>query len=133
MSGVTCSFPLLSPADQALYFVRTAEASLVMVSPLAADGSFDFAAMIDEFTLGGAAGEHKLLSGLASDARAIFYYDQATQRSAALFRERPNGPFYAPIDLGARRGLAPNADCSVLYSSTLVSGVSRLVRQTRLD
>jgi hypothetical protein len=35
----------------------------------------------------------------------------------ALFRSRPDAPFYEPIDLGARRGAAPNADCTRLYSS----------------
>lgn len=122
MTGQSVGWPVLSDDGKALYYVSYSSAALVVQCPLGQDGVFDFGTEIDEFTLGGKAGEHKWLSGLSADQRAIFFFDQKTQHSVALFRSREGAPFYDPVDLGARRGASPNADCSRVYSS-VASGV----------
>jgi hypothetical protein len=122
MSGHSVGWPVLSSDGQDLYFLSYFGQALANESALGKDGVFDFGTTIDEFTLGGDEGSYKLLSGLSSDERAIFYYDQSTKHAAALFRSRPGAPFYDPLDLGARDGVAPNADCSRVYSS-MASGV----------
>jgi hypothetical protein len=88
---------------------------------------FDYGMVIDEYALGGEPGAFKLLTGISADERAIFFFDQGTGRSAALFRSRPEAPFYDSVDFGERRGLGPNADCTRVYSSD----ADGLVRQNR--
>ena len=117
MSGSSVGWPVLSSDGQDLYFLSYFGQALAVQSTLGKDGVFDFGTEIDEFTLGGAPGAYKLLSGLSSDQRAIFYFDEATQHAMALFRSRDGAPFYDPLDLGKRRGAVPNEDCSRLYSS----------------
>jgi len=117
MSGRSVGWPVLSSDGQSLYFLSYFGQGLVNQSHLGEDGVFDFGAVIDEFTLGGEAGAYKLPTGLSADERAIFFFDEATEHSMALFRSRPGAPFYDPLDLGPRRGMAPNLDCSRLYSS----------------
>jgi hypothetical protein len=117
MSGESVGWPVLSSDGQALYFVSYFGQARVKQSALEA-GEFSIGEPIDEFTLGGALGEHKLLSGISADQRAIFFFDQATSHAMALFRSRPDAPFYEPLDLGERQGATPNQDCSRIYSST---------------
>lgn len=117
MSGESVGWPVLTSDGKALYFVSYFGQARVKQSALEA-GEFSIGEPIDEFTLGGALGEHKLLSGISADQRAIFFFDQATSHAMALFRSRPNAPFYEPLDLGERQGAAPNQDCSRIYSST---------------
>jgi hypothetical protein len=121
MSGESVGWPVLSADGQALYFVSHFGSSRVKQSALEAD-VFSIGKPIDEFTLGGELGKHKLLSGISEDQRAIFFFDQATSHATALFRSYPDAPFYEPLDLGERRGAAPNRDCSRVYSS-VASGI----------
>jgi len=117
MSGHSVGWPVLSSDGQDLYFLSYFGQGLAVQSKRGKDGVFDFGSEIDEFTLGGNEGEYKLLSGISSDQRAIFFFDQATQHAMALFRSRPGAPFYDPLDLGERQGATPNQDCSRVYSS----------------
>lgn len=122
MSGRSVGWPVLSQDGQDLYFVSYFGGALVNQSKRAQSGVFDIGTEIDEFTLGGKEGEYKLLSGLSSDQRAIFFFDEASQHAMALFRSRDGAPFYDPLDLGARRGATPSQDCSRIYSS-IASGL----------
>jgi len=122
MSGHSVGWPVLSSDGADLYFVSYFGGALVNQSRRDASGVFDIGTEIDEFTLGGPEGQYKLLSGLSSDQRAIFFFDEASQHAMALFRSRDGAPFYDPLDLGARRGATPNLDCSRIYSS-VVSGL----------
>lgn len=126
MSGRSVGWPVLSSDGKALYFVSYFGQARVEQSELGADGTFSIGVEIDEFTLGGQEGQYKLISGLATDQRAIFFVDEATEHAMALFRSRPGSPFYEPLDLGERQGVAPNEDCTRIYST--VDG--KLVYQT---
>jgi hypothetical protein len=117
MSGQSVGWPVLSSDGKALYFVSYFGQAGVRQSELGADDTFSIGTAIDEFTLGGKAGQYKLISGLATDQRAIFFFDEATQHAMALFRSRPGSPFYEPLDLGERQGVAPNEDCTRIYST----------------
>jgi len=117
MSGRELGWPVLSSDGDTLYFVSYFGQAVVVQSARGADGRFDLGTEIDEFTLGGAEGAYKRINAVSEDQRAIFFFDEATEHSMALFRSRPEAPFYEPIDLGERRGVAPNAACSRLYSS----------------
>lgn len=117
MSGRSVGWPVISNDGQHLYFLSYFGQGLVTLSKRGDDGVFDFGTTIDEYTLGGDEGAYKLPNGLSPDERAIFFFDEATQHAMALFRSRPEAPFYDPLDLGARRGAAPSADCARVYSS----------------
>jgi hypothetical protein len=117
MSGRSVGWPVLTSDGLGLYYLSYFGNALAVQSKRSQGGVFDIGTEIDEFTLGGASGAYKLLSGISTDERAIFYFDQSTGHSMARFRSRPGAPFYDPLDLGARHGAAPNQDCSRVYSS----------------
>lgn len=127
MSGRSLGWPVLSSDGGTLYFVSAFGHAVVVQSTRAADGRFDLGTEIDEFTLGGAEGAYKRINAVSADQRAIFFFDEATEHSGALFRSRPGAPFYEPVDLGARFGVAPNADCTRLYSSVAGQLVAQAV------
>ena len=56
-----------------------------------------------------------LPSGLSSDSRTLFYFDEKTERELARFRDRPDAPLNVEVDLGSHAGAVPNAACDVLY------------------
>lgn len=118
MSGSSVGWPVLSNDGTALYYVSYFGQALVTQSKLEGN-EYSAGKPIDEFTLGGDLGKYKLISGISDDQRAIFFFDEDTGHAMALFRSRPGAdiPFYDPVDLGERRGVAPNKDCSRVYSS----------------
>jgi hypothetical protein len=117
MSGRELGWPVLSSDGGSLYFLSYFGEGLIVQSTRGADGRFDLGTELDPFTLGGGVGAYKRINAVSRDERAIFLFDEATERASALFRSRPNSPFFDPVDLGDRRGVAPNADCTRLYSS----------------
>ncbi len=126
MSGSSVGWPVLTSDGLGLYYLSYFGDALAVQSKRTSQGGmFDIGTEIDQFTLGGASGAYKLLSGISTDERAIFYFDQATGHSMARFRSRPGAPFYDPLDLGARHGAAPNQDCSRVYSSVAGGLVSQ--------
>lgn len=61
-------------------------------------------------------GTKRLLpSGLSSDERTLFYFDEGTGKEVARFRDRPDAPLYDSVDLAALSGAAPNAKCDRVY------------------
>ena len=59
-----------------------------------------------------------LPSGLASDSRTLFYFDEGSGQQMARFRDRPDAPLYGALELATRRGAVPNANCDRLYYSS---------------
>lgn len=117
MSGRDLGWPVLSSDGGTLYFLSYFGQGLVVQSTKGQDGVFDLGKEIDEYTLGGSEGEYKYINGISTDQRAMFYLDEASGHAMAIFRSRPGGPFYDPVDLGERQGVVPNGDCNRAYSS----------------
>lgn len=117
MSGRDLGWPVLSSDGATLYFVSYFGQARVVQSTKGQNGVFDLGQETDEFTLGGEEGEYKYINGISTDQRAMFYLDEASGHAMAIFRSRPGGPFYFPIDLGERQGIVPNGDCNRAYSS----------------
>lgn len=65
------------------------------------------------FTGTGAA--RPLPSAISADSRALFYFDEATSKELARFRDRADAPFSTLLDLGDRQGATPNLACDTLY------------------
>lgn len=59
-----------------------------------------------------------LPSGLSADSRTLFYWDEASGKQMARFRDRPDAPLYTVVELDKRTGAAPNAECDRLYYSS---------------
>lgn len=66
----------------------------------------------------GTTSKRPLPSGLSSDSRTLFYFDEGTSKGVARFRDRPEAPLYTAVDLGTRQGATPNAGCDVVYYTT---------------
>jgi hypothetical protein len=63
-------------------------------------------------------------SGLSSDARTLFYWDEVTMEARAAWRPSRDRAFASSESLGDRRGAAPNAACDRIYFS-LIDGAAR--------
>ena len=59
-----------------------------------------------------------LPSALSSDSRTLFYFEEASGKQIARFRDRPDGPLYTAVDLDMRAHAVPNAKCDRLYYSS---------------
>jgi WD40-like Beta Propeller Repeat len=66
----------------------------------------------------GSGGKRPLPSGLSSDSRTLFYFDEATSKEVARYRDRPDAPLYYHVDLGDLAGAVPNEKCDRVYYST---------------
>jgi len=78
-------------------------------------GSWQMPESISEGFFDGTTAARPLASGLSSDSRTLFYFDEGTMKQAARFRDRPDAPLNVLIDLGHREGAVPNAGCDTLY------------------
>jgi len=66
----------------------------------------------------GTTGTRALPSGLSSDSRTLFYFDEGSGKQVARFRDRPDAPLYTAVDLGDRIGAVPVAKCNRIYYSS---------------
>jgi hypothetical protein len=120
------AYPVLSPDGKSLVFVGyTPEpvggfpdgvegTSIVYESTLAAD-VWAMPNNLSHDIFDGTTAARPLPSALSIDSRTLFYFDEATNKQVARFRDRPDAPLYTAVDVGARVGASPNASCDVVY------------------
>jgi hypothetical protein len=82
---------------------------------LLANGTWQMPESISDGFFNGTTAARPLPSGLSSDSRTLFYFDEKTMKQAARFRDRSDAPLNVVVDLGDREGATPNARCDVLY------------------
>jgi len=63
------------------------------------------------------AGKRRIATGLGSDLRTLFYWDEVEEVEQAAERADPGGTFDRYASLGDRRGATPNTACDRLYYS----------------
>lgn len=80
-----------------------------------ASGSWQMPDSISDGFFDGTTAARPLPSGLSSDLRTLFYFDEGAMKQAARFRDRPDAPLNVVVDLGAREGAVPNSGCDTLY------------------
>jgi hypothetical protein len=73
---------------------------------------------ISQGSFDGTSAKRPLPSGLSSDSRTLFYFDEATSKEVARFRDRPDAPLDFSVDLGDLRGAIPNSQCNRIYYSS---------------
>jgi hypothetical protein len=54
-------------------------------------------------------------TGVSSDDRTLFFFDESVRKQRAAWRTAPGSPFTTFVDVPAAPEAAPNAACSVLY------------------
>jgi hypothetical protein len=120
-SGNTYGSPALSPDDQELFLnsVAPSGGSTVVVSTRTATEPWSAPTRVSA-ALDGAEGARLLPTGVSADARTLFYFNEATMKEEARWRDEPKltSPLYDMVDLGTRRGAQPNTACDKLYSES---------------
>lgn len=111
--------PVLAPNGSSLIFVSftpgiAANPAVVYESVLSAN-IWAMPNNISQYIFDGTTEKRPLPSGLSSDSRTLFYYDEASAKQLARFRDRPDAPLYDVVDLGDRAGAVPNGACHRIY------------------
>jgi WD40-like Beta Propeller Repeat len=113
--------PVLAPDGKSFVFsgFTPGEDGLAVVYESAmASGAWDMPNNISDSLFDGTGSKRSLPTGLSSDSRTLFYFDEATSTEVARFRDRPDAPLYDSVDLGTPTGAMPNAKCDHLYYSS---------------
>jgi hypothetical protein len=111
--------PVLAPDGSTLIFAAFLPSiangiAVVYESAFTTDG-WAMPTNISNGIFNGTTEQRALPSGLSSDSRTLFYYDEATSEQIARFRDRPDAPLYDVVNLGGRQGAVPNTSCNRVY------------------
>lgn len=120
------AYPVLSPDGKTFVFVGyTSEpeggfpsgvmGTSIVYESASVSGIWTTPSNISHAIFDGTSAKRPLPSALSVDSRTLFYFDEATNKQVARFRDRPDAPLYTAVDLGARVGAVPNAGCNVVY------------------
>lgn len=112
--------PVLAPDGSSFVFTGFTpgvDGSVVYESVQAA-GQWAMPSNISHSVFDGQGSARTLPTGLSSDSRTLFYFDESTSLEMVIFRDRPDAPLYDPASLGQLAGAAPNAACNRLYYSS---------------
>jgi hypothetical protein len=120
-SGNIFASPALSPDDGQLFLNSLAPGggSTVVVAMRSADQSWTSPTRLSS-ALDGEPKMRRLPTGVSADARTLFYFNEATMKEEARWRDEPSltSPLYDMVDLGTRSGAQPNSACDRLYSQS---------------
>jgi hypothetical protein len=112
--------PVLAPNGNSFIFsafLPGAGTSVVYESALSGE-AWAMPNNISKDLFDGSGGKRPLPTGLSSDSRTLFYFDEATSKEVARYRDRPDAPLYdPPVDLGDLAGAVPNEKCDRVYYS----------------
>jgi len=68
-------------------------------------------------------------TGMSTDLRTLFFYDEEKKVTKAAFRPAPGCPYTTFADLGDRPFAMPNAACTAIYYADPTLGVARMARK----
>jgi hypothetical protein len=121
-TGKVYAFPVVSGRDDQLIFnsAYPGSSSTVVYSTRTGNATWSTPEQLQTNLLDGGADARRLPTGLSADQRTLFYFNEETAQEEARFRpaDSASSPLYDVLNLGTRRGAAPNARCDHLYSST---------------
>ena len=114
--------PVLAPDGKSFVFtgftLGASGVSVVYESPWSG-GQWAMPSHIGQYLLDGTGTKRALPSGLSSDSRTLFYFDESSDKELARFRDRPDAPLYpSAVALGGLAGAVPNAKCDRVYYSS---------------
>jgi hypothetical protein len=117
-TGDAYTAPVLSAGGELLVFsAYAASDSLVYVATQSELQLWQSPAPQDAFWFAGGGAALKLPTGISSDLRTLFYYDEGTSQQAAVWRRSPGDPFDQKQVFAGYRGAIPNASCDAIYTS----------------
>ena len=111
--------PTISAGDDQLLFNSSLDTeSTIVVSTRTGAGAWSTPSTLSARIFDGTAGERRLPTGISSDGRTLFYFNEESAKEEARWRatNSPSSPLYDMLSLGGRRGAAPNSSCNRLYS-----------------
>jgi len=106
--------------DDQLFFNSSLDTSSTIMSSLrTANGSYGAPKALGPGILDGSDGKRRLPTGVSSDGRTLFYFNEESGEEEARWRasSSADSPLYDMLSLGARRGAVPNSHCNRLYST----------------
>ncbi|MEP7051451.1 MAG: hypothetical protein ABJB12_13915 [Pseudomonadota bacterium] len=119
-TGKIYAAPVVSGGDDQLIFnsAYLDAASTVVYSTRVGSAPWSAPRQLQAKLLDGGPTTRRLPTGLSADPRTLFYFNEETMQEEGRFRAAslPSSPLYDLVNLGARRGAAPNASCNHLYS-----------------
>jgi hypothetical protein len=119
-TGKVYASPVVSSGDDQLFFNAAfpASASTIVVSTRSGEARWSAPVTLTPFVLDGDAGQRRLPTGVSSDLRTLFYFNEESSREEARFRSSSaiTSPLYDMLSLAERRGAVPNSACDRLYS-----------------
>lgn len=132
LEGDRLRAPVLAAAGT-LWFARAAPAagtSALSLMALASDELYRRGPLVEGADLEARDGRSIVPTGVSADLRTLFYYDETAKVARAAYRSAPDCPFTSFVDLGARRGVQPNATCTALtYADPATRAPVRVVRE----
>jgi hypothetical protein len=125
-TGKLYASPVVSQSDDQLFFNSEFPngASTVVVCNGSSGANWTPPVQLSTQVFDGDSTSRRLPTGVSADARTLFYFNEESQQEEARWRDSAqlNSPLYDTVDLGARRGAAPNAACNRLYSVSVSLG-----------
>jgi len=115
--GKSFVFAAFTPEPSGGFPTGFAGISVVYESAWSGNG-WAMPASISQDLFDGTSAARALPSGLSSDSRTLFYWDEGSSKQRARFRDRPDAPLYTVVDLEQRKGAVPAANCDRLYYSS---------------
>ena len=119
-TGKIYAAPVVSPGDGQLFYNSgvAGSNSTIVVSIRAAGSAWSAPVRLTPLLLDGADGARRLPTGLSTDERTLFYFNEESAHEEARWRDNalPTASLYDIMSLGARRGAIPNSGCDRLYS-----------------
>jgi hypothetical protein len=119
-TGRVYASPTLSQTDDRLFFNSALQqTSTVVVSSRTADGWSRPKRLVTS-VLDSSDGKRRLPTGVSSDARTLFYFNEESAAQEARWRTSTldDTPLYDIQSLGKRRGASANFACDRLYSAS---------------
>lgn len=119
-TGKIYAAPVVSPGDGQLFYNSAFpdSDSTVVLSTRVTGGAWSAPVRLTPLLLDGAKGARRLPTGLSTDERTLFYFNEESMQEEARWRDTalPNAALYDIMSLGTRRGAIPNSACNRLYS-----------------
>jgi hypothetical protein len=121
-AGASVGDPLIGETDTQFYFSVYGTSSTTTIyrslrlttsDPWGNGGALDVASGLLEV-----GSNRRRPTGISSDGRTLFFYDQVSSTERAAWINEGTGVFDSIVDLGARNWAAPSSSCGSLYYSS---------------
>jgi hypothetical protein len=117
--GVALADPVFAQDGTSLFFTETAPTTVnpIVSVDLVAGLWTHFTMVTSASSLAVSSGKLRRPTGLSSDRRTLFFYDEVASLERGAWRDSANGQFSTFADVGALMGAQPNRACTRLYYS----------------